>query len=107
MEKQQLQPILQVLKQGLIERYQDLLSSIVLYGSQARGEATENSDIDVLVILKSLVHPCDEIDKTLDFITQICLDYDVVISWQFVSLEKFESQNSPFLANVKREGVLL
>lgn len=107
MQKQKLEIILDRVKQGLIDYYQDVLESVILYGSQARGDAKEDSDIDLLVILKSLVHPYEEMDKTTEFIAQICLDYDVVISWHFMSLDKFKSQDSPFLENVKREGVLV
>lgn len=107
MQNKKLKIILDRVKQELIDYYQDVLESVILYGSQARGDAKEDSDIDLLVILKSLVHPYEEMDKTTDFIAQICLDYDVVISWQFMSLDKFKNQDSPFLANVKREGVLV
>ncbi|TAF48619.1 MAG: nucleotidyltransferase domain-containing protein, partial [Oscillatoriales cyanobacterium] len=86
---------------------QDALESLILYGSQARDDAKNSSDIDLLIILNSLIHPCDEIDETADFIAQVCLDYDVVISWQFISSEQFQHQESPFLFNVKREGILV
>jgi predicted nucleotidyltransferase len=107
MQNQTLKMILDRVKQGFIAYYQDMLESVILYGSQARGDAKEDSDIDLLVILKSLVHPYEEIDKTTEFIAQICLDYDVVISWQFMSLDKFKNQDSPFLSNVKKEGVVV
>lgn len=107
MQNPKLQVILDRVKQELINHYQDALESVILYGSQARDDAKNSSDIDLLIILNSLMHPCDEIDETADFITQVCLDYDVVISWQFISLEQFQYQESPFLFNVKREGILV
>ncbi len=107
MNAEGLQLILSKVKQGLTECYQDLLESVILYGSQARGDATDSSDIDVLVVLKSMLHPCDEMDKTLEFMSQICLDYDVVISWQFISATEFYDRNSPFIFNVRREGIVL
>jgi predicted nucleotidyltransferase len=107
MNSEGLHLVLSKVKQGLLECYQDLLESVILYGSQARGDATEDSDIDVLVVLKSMLHPCDEMDKTLDLMSQICLDYDVVISWQFISVTEFYDRDSPFILNVKREGILL
>jgi predicted nucleotidyltransferase len=57
MKHSQLQPILQKIKQSLIALYQDKIEEIILYGSQARGDAKEFSDIDILVILKQEINP--------------------------------------------------
>jgi predicted nucleotidyltransferase len=107
MQNPKLSEILEKVKAKLQDFYQDQLESIVLYGSQARGDAKGDSDIDLLVILKKAVNPFQEIDRTGDFIADLCLDYDVVISRHFISSDKFQKQNSPFLSNVKREGILL
>ena len=78
-----------------------------MYGSQAREDATEYSDIDILVVLKSTINPYDEIDKTSEIIADLCLEYDVVISRHFISSEKFNNQNTPFIYNVKKEGIMI
>ena len=95
MNRPQLQIILHKVKQSLSKFYQDQLEKIILYGSQARGDATEYSDIDILVVLKSTINPYDEIDKTSEIIADLCLEYDVVISRHFISFEKFNNQNTP------------
>ena len=107
MNRSQLQIILQKVKQSLSKFYQDKLEKIILYGSQARGDATEYSDIDILVVLKSAINPYDEIDKTSEIIADLCLEYDVVISRHFISSEKFNNQNTPFIYNVKKEGIMI
>lgn len=107
MPEKQLDIILQKVKEALGDFYQDRIDSIVLYGSQARGDATPDSDIDILVVLKSAVNPYLEIDRTSEFIANLCLEYDAVISRHFISVEKFYGQNTPFLHNVKREGIVL
>lgn len=107
MQNPKLSEILEKVKAKLQDFYQDQLETIILYGSQARGDAQEDSDIDLLVVLKNAVNPFQEIDKTGDFIADLCLDYDVVISRHFISSDKFQKQDSPFLSNVKREGILL
>lgn len=48
--------------------YGHRLSKILLYGSQARGNADTKSDIDVLAILKGEVSPCEEIERTIKYI---------------------------------------
>jgi len=107
MKHPQLRQILTKLKQYFLDLYQEQLEVIILYGSQAREEAQETSDIDILVILKTRINPYKEIDRTSQFIAQICLEYDVVISRHFVSSDKFQTSNTPFLYNVKKEGIVI
>lgn len=107
MNKSQLNLILQEVKRALQNLYQDQLSAIILYGSQAREEAKEFSDIDILIVLKSEINPYHEIDRTSQIISEICLNHDVVISRHFISSAKFEKENTPFNYNVKKEGIFL
>jgi predicted nucleotidyltransferase len=81
------------------------LKSIILYGSWARGDATEDSDIDVLIVLEGRVIPGKEIDRMIDIITEINLKHGVLISVYPVSEEDYSTINSPLLINVRREGV--
>lgn len=86
--------------------YRDRLSNMLLYGSQARGDADPESDIDVLVVLKGEVSPCDEIDRTIKDIADVSLENDVVVSCVFVSEDQFENERSPLLMNIRREGIV-
>ena len=89
-----------------IERlYGERLKNVILYGSLARGNATEESDIDLLVILKGKVIPGKEIDRMIDLITEINLKHGVLISVYPISAEDYSTLNSPLLVNVRREGV--
>ncbi|WP_017305777.1 nucleotidyltransferase domain-containing protein [Spirulina subsalsa] len=106
MQHKNLSLILEQVTAALVDHYQDRMKSVVLYGSQARGDARDYSDIDLLIILKTLDHPCDEINQTTDLISQICLEHDVVISWHFMDQERFNDQDSPFMFHVKKEGIV-
>jgi predicted nucleotidyltransferase len=81
------------------------LESIVLYGSQARGDAEEGSDIDVLCVMRTPFDYGALIKRTAEAAAQISLKYDVVISTAFVISEDYRTRNTPFLMNVRREGV--
>jgi predicted nucleotidyltransferase len=85
--------------------YGQRLSRMLLYGSQARGDAEAGSDIDVLVVLEGEVAPCEEIARTIGDVASLSLDHDVVLSCVFVSEERFARERSPLLLNVRREGV--
>ncbi|MEO1299350.1 MAG: nucleotidyltransferase domain-containing protein [Cyanobacteria bacterium J06636_16] len=99
--------ILRKIKDHLNHLYKDRLQAIILYGSQAREDSHKDSDIDILVVLSGPTNPYKEIDRTSDFIAQICLEYNVLISRHFVSSEKFHTGSTPFLQNVGREGIAL
>ncbi|MFQ6051735.1 MAG: nucleotidyltransferase family protein [Candidatus Hydrothermarchaeota archaeon] len=85
--------------------YGKRLKNIILYSSWARGEATEESDIDLLIVLEGKVVPGKEIDRMIDIITEINLKYGVLISIYPVSEEDYHRVNSPLLINVRKEGL--
>jgi predicted nucleotidyltransferase len=85
--------------------YGSRLVRMVLFGSQARGSADSESDIDVLVVLKGPVRPGAEISRTGTVTAALSLHHDVVISCTFVSEERFLTEQSPLLLNARREGV--
>ncbi len=97
--------ILQELRSYLQNIYGDHLNDLILFGSQARGEAEPDSDIDLLIILKGEVDPWTENQRTSQRISQICLDYSVVICNIFVSVEQFTAKSSALLRNIANEGV--
>lgn len=99
--------ILSELKRGLRRLYQERLVSVILYGSYARGEAGEDSDIDVVVVLKGNVVPGREVDCMLAMITDLGLKYNTLISIYPVSEDYMQSVKSPLLLNVRAEGITL
>jgi uncharacterized protein len=85
--------------------YGEQLVRMVLFGSQARGDAEPESDIDVLIVLQGPVDPGKEIAHTGEVTAGLSLKHDVVISRVFVSAEQFAEEQSPLLLNVWREGL--
>jgi len=97
--------ILKEFREEVEKLYEKRLKDVILYGSWARGKATEDSDIDLLVVLEGEVLPGQEIDRMIDIITEINLKYSVLISVCPVSEEEYSTVNSPLLLNVRREGM--
>ncbi|MEP0912933.1 nucleotidyltransferase domain-containing protein [Leptolyngbya sp. GB1-A1] len=95
------------LRDYLKQEYQDRLDRIILFGSQARGDATAASDIDVLIVLKDPVDASAEIDRTSQFIAQLCLEHNLLISRLFMPRSRFETENSPLLRNIRSNGTVL
>ena len=82
---------------------------VILFGSQARGDANPDSDWDLLVLLnKKGKHNWDDFDKYAYPFTEIGLDYEVVINPLLYTKEEWDKGKIfPFYKNVMREGVLI
>jgi predicted nucleotidyltransferase len=96
------------LTERLVEDLGDKIESIVLYGSVARNEAHEDSDIDILVVTR------DDDRKLYDRIskirTRIDLDNNTLTTLVQMSrneLERYLKLGSPFMESVVKEGVIL
>jgi predicted nucleotidyltransferase len=98
--------ILEKLKNYLPILYGDTLIKMILFGSHARGEATENSDIDILIVTKKYLSRQKK-EEFYHFISQLCLQYDVLINSIQMLEDSFESENSPLLLNIRKEGITL
>ncbi len=99
--------ILEKLIPGLVDIFQENVVTIILYGSVARGTQTQESDIDIAVIVKSYTKDMHE--QMTDFIVDLELEYDKVLSVLLIDYDKFvEWENvMPFYKNVKKEGIIL
>jgi uncharacterized protein len=105
--RNRLQNILSELRRSFESLYGDRLVEMILYGSQARGDADSGSDIDVLVVLKEPVQLGLEVDRTSTTVADLSLNYAVVISCTFMGEDRYAHRNGPLLRNIRREGVVL
>ena len=86
------------------------IKKIILYGSYARGDFNNNSDIDIM-ILTDLTEIIEYRDKISDIAFDIEFDneFDIMLSPLVKNIDKFNYwlQALPFYMNVQREGVAL
>ena len=101
-----IKPVLNMFKEKAREIYGEQLRNIILYGSWARGQATNESDIDLAVVINADIKPGREIDRMIDAVTEINLEYGVLLSIYPVSAKNYEQLKSPLLMNIRREGVV-
>ncbi len=96
------------LVEGLINLFNDRLVSIILYGSVARGTNTDESDVDIAIILKDAKSQSVQ-DNLVDFTLNLDLKYDKVFSVIDIDYDEFLKWENvlPFYINVKKDGVVL
>ena len=100
--------IFQQLIPEIVEIYGDLLVSVILYGSVARGTQTDESDIDIAVMLRSKEN-ADMKERMTDIIVDLELEHNKVLSVLRIDYEKFRTweDTMPFYKNMKKDGVVL
>ena len=104
---EKLQVILNQLRSRFQEIYGDRLVKMVLFGSQARGDAQPDSDIDVLIVLKGFVNLGEEIEKTGNIVAELSLENNEVISCLYMDEHRFTQRNGPLLRNIRKEGLVV
>jgi predicted nucleotidyltransferase len=87
--------------------YEGKIKQVILYGSHVRGQATKDSDVDVLVVVDDSLNPFEVRRSLGDIILDILLEEEELVSVIVVPEHFFKNYNSPFLLNVKDEGVLV
>ena len=106
----ELKKILTELADMLQKVYQEKLKAVILYGSVARGTATDESDIDIMVLVDGTDQELRMFeDKLSDVSTDISIKYFKVFSIIDVSYQEYMTWMtiSPFYRNVSEEGVVL
>ena len=91
------------------ELYKDNLYKILLYGSYARGDHNEESDVDIMILLDCNESELNQYRKnTSKMASRIGLDNDVEVSLVLRDRANYEDRQRimPFYSNVSREGVL-
>ncbi len=93
------------LKARLRKIYGDKLRRLILYGSYARGDFVEGSDIDIIIVLENAKDPLKERKKYFDEVYNLDLKYDVLLSIIPFSEKDYRTSKAPLVLNAKREGM--
>ena len=86
------------------------LSQIIVFGSYARGDYTENSDVDVMILVKT---PEDDIRNYVEQVSDCAFDYLMKYGVDISPVIKNEDHfnywvdNLPYYRNVRDEGVVV
>ncbi len=98
--------LLAEIKRRLAETHGQRLRGVILYGSEARGDARPDSDVDVLVLLDDPVELGRDLQRNLDALYPLALQIGRRISALPASVRDYEEYDCPLFRAVHREGVL-
>lgn len=96
------------LKAWLTQRFGQRLDGLAMFGSRARGEGDEDSDLDVLVTVRSLTS--SEAREIGYFAGDLLTKHDVIVSPFALSSERYQElrdRERRIVAEIDRDGVPL
>ena len=99
--------LLKRVKSILQETYGARLRGVILYGSEARGTADPDSDIDLLVLLEGTVDDSSDSWRCIQALYPLVLECGRPIHSEVVPIEEYEAAEFPLYRNAKRQGVAL
>jgi predicted nucleotidyltransferase len=100
-----IEQILSDLKASLQTLYGDRLQGVILFGSYARGDATEGSDIDVAVVLTDFASVGQEIFRMNQVVAPLCIARRVVISVLPLQADEVAHSREPVVQRIREEGI--
>jgi predicted nucleotidyltransferase len=108
--KSEIDTIMKELIEKIRPLFGDKLKKVILYGSYARGDYDEESDVDVMFLvddedenLRTYRKPIRKVESEIDF------KYDVLLCGIVQNQDKFYQyiNDIPFYSNVYKEGIVL
>ena len=108
MRQRELMKTISVMITELCSIYGSLLNEVILYGSYARGTQTDESDVDIALILTE--KPTAEITEAMiECVSSHELECGKVLSVIDIDWEKYEQWKDvlPFYKNIRKEGIIL
>ncbi len=97
--------ILAEVRAGLAEIYGARLCEVCLYGSYARRQQRDGSDMDILVVLDEVRDVGEELERMSALGSRLSLEHDITISFCPVDELEFLGGQTGFLTNVRREAI--
>ena len=97
--------LLQHVKSILGEVHGPRLQGVVLYGSEARGTAGPDSDIDLLVLLTGPIRMGKDLQTNIDALYPLATQLGRRISAKPVDAEEYETVDCPLYRSAHNEGI--
>ena len=104
---QNIKPVVKKFKKELQKLYGDNMLQMILFGSYARGNIHDESDIDLLLILNKMKSPYHENVFMNDLISDFSLDTEIYFSVIATTQKKFNFMKNPLYQIINKEGIII
>lgn len=101
--------LLSAIKERLVDHYGDRLRGVILFGSEARGDATDESDVDLMIVLEGPVDTGREIREITSLIYHLQIDRGFFRPLEVIPVDEddYKNVNLGIYRNAKEEGISL
>ena len=97
-------PVLKRFRAALNEVYGSRIERVVLYGSRARGDASDESDYDVAVFLRDFADRWREMDRIIPIVTDILYEDEAFIHAMPYRAGAY-TEHTPLMHEIRADGV--
>ena len=104
-DRQEILAIVKRLQRELQEVYGTRLKAVYLFGSYARDEADEDSDIDVAVVLEKMDNFFAELSRCSETQAALSLENNCLLNLVFMTAEQFDAGDYAIHRSVAGEGI--
>ena len=101
------QEIRKEIRARLADAFRERLHGVLLYGSEARNEAREGSDLDLMVLLDGPVRLGRDLDTIVEALYPVQLEIEAPIHATPVASKVFEAGEYGLYRSARRDGVFL
>ena len=92
----------------LLEKFGEQILAVILFGSRARGDATDESDMDLLIIMSEVDNATKREIRFLA--TEIWLEHGIFLSSSIVSKahwRQLQELGTALYCNISNDGIIL
>lgn len=100
-----LKALLGELRKGLTPAFAERLEGLFLFGSYCRGDADDESDVDILIVLSKMRSYGKEVAVSSGLVARLSLEYGVAITPVFVPGAVWREGRGFFVATIREEAI--
>ena len=110
MEQKDIELVKNRIRKGFPEVLKGNVRKIIIYGSCARGDFDDDSDIDVAVLTECSREAAKVYDSDLmDIVTEIAMQSDAIVEYVCIPYDEYQEKKDwyGYFKNIERDGVLI